>query len=592
MTYFQLLARSHEISTALTTSGASTSSKIVVFLEPTFDWIASILGIWRIGAVYIPLDICTSRIRLQTMIHDCKADIILADSSTDNVAHELCISHCKVVNLSLMKVEGSVVRTTDNTKGDAVMLYTSGSSGTPKGMLLKHEGLCNWMEHSARVCGLTGAEVVLQQSSMGFDMSITQIFLALCFGGTVQLIPRDLRGDAQEIARLIVSGEVSFTSATPSEYLRWLTYGLTDDLRSSSWRTALSAGEPVETSLLDLFASVGKGDLRFFNSYGPTEITLVTSAIELPIGSRHELSKGGITAGHPLPNYSIYVLDDNLESVPVGVQGEIFVGGAGVSSGYVGNAELTTERFIEDPFVSTCQRQNGWHMMHRTGDLGRWTAQGTLVVENRIVGDTQIKLRGQRIDLREVEAALITASDGMLTEAVVSVRGGAAQTSEILTVHVKINPDHTEEVDEQWLKTLPSLLPLPRYMWPATVIPLDNLPRTTSGKLDRRAIESLELPKVLRSLDGNTSSLTGVEDRLLREWKAVIPGHIIQLHRLDSKTDFFQVGGTSILLLELQSRIQSSFGCRLPLFQMSESSTLGAMSLRIEKQGVAVENVD
>lgn len=495
MTYSELLTRSHSIAATLITSGASPSSKIVVIMEPSFDWITSILAIWRIGAVYIPLDICTSRIRLQTMMHDCKADIILADSSTDSVARKICISNCKVVSVPSMKNEGSVVQTTENVNGDAIILYTSGSSGAPKGILLKHEGLCNWMEHSAQICGLAGTEVVLQQSSMSFDMSITQIFLALCFGGTVQLIPRDLRCDAREIVRFIVAGGVSFTSATPSEYLSWLTYGPIDNLRSSSWRTALSAGEPVEPSLLGLFASFGKNDLRFFNSYGPTEITLVASAIELPIGSTREFSKSPITAGYPLPNYSIYVLDDNLQPVPVGVQGEIFVGGAGVSSGYVGAAELTAEMFLEDPFVSSGRRQKERHMMHRTGDLGRWTPQGTLVVEDRIMGGTQIKLGGQRIDLREVEAALITTSGSKLSEAVVSFRGEAAQTSESLVAHVKVSPDHLEEVNEQWLMTLPSLLPLPRYMWPSVVIPLDSLPRTVSGKLDRRAIESLELPQ-------------------------------------------------------------------------------------------------
>lgn len=596
-TYSQLISRSHNIATALAASGAKARFRVVVLLEPTFDLIAAILAIWRIGAVYVPLDTTLPEKRLDAMINDCNASTIMISNDTEIIVAGLRIDGRPIVNVSLVDVETLSMIPTIDAEDDAVILYTSGSSGVPKGILLQHEGLRNWMEQVAEMCGLTDHEVVLQQSSTGFDMSVTQIFTALCLGGTIRLVPQPIRGDAQMIVQLIISGGVTFTSATPSEYLSWLKYGQNDNtnhLRRSSWNRALSAGEPVQSSLLDLFASVGKSDLLFFNSYGPTEISLVASATEIRIQSSGQHSRQDITAGYPLPNYSIYVLDEQLRPVPIGMQGEIFVGGAGVSAGYIGNTELTGKKFVANPFCTPHYEHNGWTMMHRTGDLGRWTRQGALLIESRISGDTQIKLRGQRIDLQEIEVALLVASDGVLSEAVVSVWRETTQNSESLVAHVTFNPGRSKEAKGQFLAMLPSMLPLPRYMWPAAIIPLKSLPRSTSGKLDRRAIASFELPQSQRSKETNgEATLTDVEKGLLVEWKAVIPGRILQSHlRIGTETDFFHIGGTSLLLVELQARICSRFGVRPHLIQMFEYSTLGGMSLTISKQEVEVDLID
>lgn len=590
MTYAQLTTRSYALAAALMRSGVQIGSRVAVLLEPNCDLIVSILAIWRVGAVYVPLDLSISQKRLEIIVGDCNASIIVANDDTEGVARMLCTKSIVVVNMSTMSVETPVAMSTVNTEDAAIILYTSGSSGVPKGILLNHEGLRNWMEQVAEMCDLTEDEVVLQQSSIGFDMSVTQIFTALCLGGTIQLVPQDIRGDAQMIIQLIISGGVTLTSATPSEYVSWLTYGGDERLRQSSWRRALSAGEPIELGLLDLFISTGKDDLRMFNSYGPTEITLVASATELPL--RSGLSRDDITAGYPLPNYSIHVLDDNLRPVPVGVQGEIFVGGAGVSSGYIGNPKLTGEKFVINPFATPDQKRQGWTVMHRTGDLGRWTAQGALVIESRISGDTQIKLRGQRIDLREVEIALIASSKGVIGEAVVSVRRETAQNLDVLIAHITFNPGRSEQTDGKLLAMLPSMLPLPRYMWPGAIIPIDHLPRSASGKLDRKTIASLELPQAQGPSQHVVLALTDTEERLLEQWRAVIPERIIQLHQVGPTTDFFHVGGTSILLLDLQARIQSHFGIKLPVVQIFESSTLRGMAQRLLKQDMLVKIVD
>ncbi|KAI0013521.1 hypothetical protein F4779DRAFT_640909 [Xylariaceae sp. FL0662B] len=592
MTYSELAQRSHDIAAALKTLGVVAGSRIALLQEPTFDWIASILGILRIGAVYVPLDLCTLRQRLGVIINDCRPSIILTDKDAENEARELSTHDIQVVNVASIPAAASTTPIPVRVNDLAMILYTSGSSGVPKGILLRHEGLRNWIEQAGGMCDIEDDEVVLQQSSSSFDMSFTQIFTALCFGGSVYLLPRSLRGDAHAITELIATGKVSFTSATPSEYFSWLKYGLKDQLLESSWRRALCAGEPVDSALLGLFASLGKGDLRFFNSYGPTEISLVATAVEINIKRDFIPSTKDIVAGYPLPNYSVYVLDANHRPVPPGVQGEIYVGGAGIAAGYIGNPSLTTEKFIADPFAPPEYRSQGWAVMHRTGDLGRWRQDGAIFVEGRILGDTQVKLRGQRIDLREVEVALIKASHEMLGEAVVSLRHEVSQECEVLVAHVKFESGISEQSQGQCLRTLAHTLPLPRYMWPAAIVPVDHLPMTSSGKLDRKVIAELTLPKISASEDDRQVPLTDTESQLMGIWKNVVSKEIANLHRFTPETDFFHVGGTSLLLLSLQAHICSVFGAKLPLIQMFESSSLGGMARRIRKQEVLAESFD
>ncbi|OTA98397.1 hypothetical protein M426DRAFT_17460 [Hypoxylon sp. CI-4A] len=592
MSHLVLARRSNDVAAALQGVGAIAGSRVAVLQESTFDWIASIIGIFRIGAVYVPLDVGTSRERLKAIIKDCQPTFILSDDDGINTAKDLCLPGMRAINVEFLEVATFQVPITADGNDLAMILYTSGSTGTPKGILLRHEGLSNWIEQAAEMCHLSSDEVVLQQSSPSFDMSFTQIFVALCFEGSVYLVPRCLRGDSHAIVEIISAGSITMTSATPSEYSSWLKYGLNDRLRNSSWHRALSAGEPVESGLLNLFASLDKPGLRFFNSYGPTEISLVATAMELEIKTASRSVGTDIAAGYPLPNYSVYVLDRNLQPVPVGVQGEIYVGGAGVATGYIGNPSLTAEKFVIDPFASPEYISRGWTVMHRTGDVGRWKQDGTVVIEGRISGDTQIKLRGQRIDLREVEHAIITASGGMLSEAVVSVRKERKQGQEVLVAHVKFSSKTQEKTPEEYLEALSRALHLPRYMWPAAMVVVDHLPMTSSGKLDRRVIASLPLPQSSSFEDNREFTLTNMEVRLTDIWKTLVSNEIASLHRFTPETDFFHIGGTSLLLLDLQARIRSEFGVRLALVQLFESSDLGSMAQRIRNQEVLAENFD
>lgn len=603
-TYGDLLGRANSIAAQLKAAGVSSGSRVGVLQEPNADWVASILAVMRIGATYLPLDLCTPWARLAVMVNDCKAEALLVDADTRRHSSELRRPEMLVVDVSeLPRTGGNAddqVPASCTPEMTSMILYTSGSSGTPKGIMLHHEGIRSWLEPLAVLYGMRGGsdEVLLQQSSQGFDMSIMQIFTALCHGGRVYLLPRDHRGDARAIGEAIVRHGVTHTYGTPSEYTSWLRYGNTEELRSCAWKNALVGGEPLGRALLKDFALLGKGDLRFHHMYGTTESTFCATVMELPYAQ--ELHAADTTqlcsypAGVALPNYSVYILDELRQPLPRGLQGEIYIGGGGVAQGYLNNPDLTADKFLEDGFASAADRARGWAMMQRTGDLGRWSRdeghEGAVLIEGRISGDTMVKLRGLRVDLREVENALVHAAGGALGDAVVSVRRSSPQAPEFLVAHVVFDHAFSHEAGarEGCLRRTRAALELPLYMRPAFIVPLDRLPAMASGKLDRRAVGAMALPQ---DADGDEEGAdaaaqnvawTPVEERLRGLWEEVLSHDLARVHRVTPETDFFHVGGTSLLLLGLREKVRAEFKVDLTLVDFFEASVLSSMARRIE----------
>lgn len=608
LTYSQLRDTVDDITLALADAGVKPTSRVAVLQEPTGDWIASILAIMRLGAVYLPLDQGNPWNRLATITQDCRPEIVLVDNDTEQNVEKLNAPHLKVMNVSDSRSDGrrgkkhnfsSVEATADKV---ATILYTSGSTGTPKGIVLKHEGLCNWLEFTAQVYDLKDDEVVLQQSAPGFDMSMIQIFTALCLGGTLCLVPRALRGDAAALVNMINDRGITYTMSCASETASWFKFGDVRGLAKSKWRRAVIAGEPGVHTLLKDFVALEKPELKVFHAYGPTEISWTATNMELPYRDYATNLPKNIAVGHPLPNYTVYILDEYLRIVPPGVQGEVYIGGPGVASGYLNNGPLTAERFIPDLFASTGQRRRGWRTLHRAGDLGRWGHQGELFLEGRMTGDTQVKLRGLRIDLREIEQALLDASEGMLAEAAVSVRRNGPisengiEGPSFLVAHVVLdqaqNPASQANETDHVLGSLLSKLGLPRYMTPAAIIPLAHMPLTTSSKLDRRAIAALPLPESsefdVAKKHEQQIEMNDTEAQLRSIWQDVVSGKIGQLHHtpIGPETDFFHVGGTSLLLLDLRRRIQTRWDIKLSLIDMFDASTLASMALTIDSKRV------
>jgi hybrid polyketide synthase / nonribosomal peptide synthetase ACE1 len=593
LTYYQMAKRAGSITAALLAIKVGPGSRVGVFQEPATDWICSMVAIMRLGAAYVPLDPRIATTRLAAIVEDCQPEAILVDNKVGIGNFSALSPRVKLIDVSTIPLlPGSQpMPNFASSNAAAVILYTSGSTGTPKGIILTHENVRTHVEMAAGQW-LTYApkETVLQQSSFSFDMSVAQIFDALCSGGTLYIVPQMYRGDSAEIARIIAGEGITYTLGTPSEYISWLRHGDSNSLMNSRWKVACSGGEKATECLKREFRALAKPELKLFDCYGPTETSFCSHTAEIPYAGNQDGPGEGSCALRLCPNYSVYIVDDNLKPVPVGVLGELLIGGIGVASGYLGNAELTSQKFLPNTFASPEFVSLGWTTMHRTGDRGRLLNDKSLVIEGRISGDTQIKLRGLRIDLQDVEATIVQASNGQIANAIVSVRQAKSPDTEFLVAHVTFSTDCrvSKQDRNRFLRQLLIDLPLPHYMHPAIVIPLNNMPLTASSKIDRLAVAALPLPQTQpNSL--HSVGLGETETKLKRLWGEVISKDIADQYTIGFDTDFFLVGGSSLLLVSLQALIQREFNVYIPLAQLFDASTLGRMAARIGDDPSALE---
>ena len=582
LTYSQAAARANAIAAALARANVVGGDKVAVFQEPSADWICSLLAIFRVGAVYVPLDLRTSLPRLAKIVNECTPKLVLAHDSTMADVPALGALKIETINVS------AVPRFNDDTlpnraqpSSAAVILFTSGSTGVPKGIVINHSSLRNQMESCSREWNVAAAAtMVLQQSAFSFDFSIDQIFSALANGGGLFVVSASQRGDPIEITKLMVEEGITYTCATPSEYLMWTQYGSPNLKSCSRWQYAFAGGEPVPETLVQDIKGLDLAGLHFFSLYGPAEITIASTKMEVPY---RKMVPGELTpAGFMLPNYSVYILDKDSNPLPVGFPGEIVIGGAGVSSGYLNNEALTKTKFIPDIFESPDFKINGWRTMYRTGDRGRIRADGALICEGRIDGDTQVKLRGFRIELGDVESCIVQAANGALTDAVVSLRDH--DDVQFLVAHVVFAQRFPAEDRDSLLECLPSLLALPRYMCPAKIIALDRLPLTSHLKADRQTIKALPLSAESKTTD---IDLTKAKSQLQYIWQKIIPNAPV----ITAETDFFLIGGNSLLLVKLQALIREEFDVLIPLVNLMSNSTLGQMELAI-KDTTAIHKIN
>ncbi|KAK5996028.1 Polyketide synthase-nonribosomal peptide synthetase phmA [Cladobotryum mycophilum] len=544
-TYDQMAGRTNAIAATLISNGLGQGSIIGVFQDPAIDFICTLLAILRIGAVFVPLESRLTIPRLASMVEDGRFDAIVYDKPNQTALTQLG-SGFKKINVSLVLAKSSATVPNHATPdGTAIILYTSGSTGKPKGIRLSHSSWRNQVESSATIWQIpSGTGAHLQHSAWSFDMSMSQTFVALANGGSLFILPKELRGDSLAISRLIVSEEINYTQATPSELISWLRYGDIGALRNSKWQFAMAGGEALTPTLIEGFRNLAKKNLKLVNGYGPTETTLVIGTAEVNYETEDTLA----TPFKLFPNYSVYILDDQKQPVPMGISGEIYIGGAGVGQGYLNLDALNDERFLVDDFAPAEYVQNRWTTMHKSCDRGYLTPDGRLMLEGRIDGDTQVKLRGIRIDLCDIEAVMIKQANGAVREAILSVRNSGG--TDYLVAHVVLSAAFSGD-QKSFLENLRTSLPVPQYMQPAIAI----------------AKEATAIPQ---TQDAAT--------RLREIWLEVLGNEISSLYRIDSQADFFHVGGSSLALVEVQMKIKAAFGVDIPLIQLFENSTLGHMT--------------
>ncbi|KUJ22238.1 BcPKS5, polyketide synthase [Mollisia scopiformis] len=571
-------------------------SVVGVFQTPAADWIASLVAILRTGAIYLPLDLKVSAARLKGYVNVAGPAVILADSETVGRTKEIGIeSTASVINVSDLpaKVKESKEKIATAAQADrpAYIIFTSGSTGEPKGVVIKHSSFRALAEGFVREWDITSlGRVVLQQIPLTSDGSLKQIISAITTGGCLVVASADARGDPTELTRLMADNNVTFSVATPSEWNMWFRFAPQNLRCCTSLTSAWFGGERAPQSLLDSFRDLRKTlpNLRVFNTYGPTEATIST------VKGETDLNNPNLVVPVPsriLPNYTVYIVDEESQTVPVSVPGEIVIGGAGVGNNeYLNRPDLTAKQFPADSFVSN----NKEGRVYYTGDYGRLDSHGLLAIEGRIAGDAQVKVRGFRVELGEIEGVIMKEASGAVTAAVVTLDAGESDHDGLLIAHIVVdkNKHRSEaqiaEIVDQLSTRL--ALSLPQYMVPAEIILFDEVPLTAHGKVDRKAVQGL--PRVVTETsvavrEEQQKSFTVPERRLADIWATILPAHLLAAKPLTPRTDFFRAGGNSLMLVQLQAAIKQALGDAPRLNKLMNTPELAEMAALLESSGAA-----
>jgi amino acid adenylation domain-containing protein len=474
LTYRELDERSNQIAHHLAGLGVRPEARVGVCLRRTADLLPALLGIWKAGAAYVPLDPDLPTPRLRRMASRAGCALVVTVAGLRGVLEPLDAGDFVLLDErreAIAALPRTPVDVALRPGGLAYVIYTSGSTGDPKGVLVEHRGLLNYLLWTADEYAARGDGGSPFFTSIGFDLGVPSLFTPLLVGQRVDLLPDPL--DLADLGALLVAGApYSFIKMTPG-HLNLLSLDLYPEQAHDLAGLVIAAGDAFTTELARRWSELaGPGGTPVATEYGPTEITVGNSGQRVAGAG----SEGLVPLGAPIPNTTMYVLDDRLEQVPVGVPGEVHVGGAGVSRGYLRDPALTADRYVPDPFGPAGAR------LYRTGDRARWLWPGCLEFLGRV--DHQVKIRGYRVEPGEVREALRRRAG--VNEAVVIAYG--PPVAQRLAAFVLPVPGHP--LDAAGLRA-GLAAELPAHMVPAEIVAIDAVPLTANGKVDRRALENL-----------------------------------------------------------------------------------------------------
>jgi amino acid adenylation domain-containing protein len=538
LSYRELDLRAERMTRRLRALGVGPEVRVGIFLHRTSRLLIAMLGTLKAGGAYVPLDPAYPRERLEAILGDAEAPVVVTEGALLDLLPVGLDAHIVRADETGPAVLPELAPSPVDRRGLAYVIYTSGSTGRPKGIAIEHrsvEALMHWSREAFCAEELAG---VLASTSICFDMSVFELFAPLSWGGTVILAD-----SALAFAVLPARDGVTLVDTVPAAMAELLRQGAVPP----SVRTVNLGGEPLRGALARQVHALGTVE-RLLNLYGPSEDTTFTSIAE--VGAEGEPAIGRI-----LPNSWGYVVDRDLRLVPAGVPGELYLAGAGLSRGYLGRPDLTAERYLPDPFST-----RGGERLYKTGDLVRWRRDGELEYLGRL--DHQVKIRGFRVELGEIEATLLV--HPALEDAAVLALGEGGERRLVAFVVVR---QGQQGVD---LAALRGYLKerLPEYMLPSGLVVLEALPLTPNGKIDRRALAGIEPGRAARA-DGYMAPRTPTESRLAEIW-----AEVLGLEKVGVQDDFFDLGGHSLLATQIVSRVRESFGVELPLRLFFEVSTI------------------
>ncbi|HET8798152.1 MAG TPA: amino acid adenylation domain-containing protein, partial [Thermoanaerobaculia bacterium] len=552
-TFAELNARANQLAHELIALGVRPDDRVAICIERSLEMVVGLLGILKAGGAYVPLDPAYPAERLQTILRDAEPRAILTQRALHETrtATELPVLFLDEHDFSSRPATNPDPRAHGLTSRNlAYVIYTSGSTGTPKGVMVEQRSVVNlWraLERLEFVDATPGARIGLN-ASISFDGSVKSL-LQLLSGHCVVVFPQNVRADAAAFLDYARAQALDAFDCTPAQLALLMQAGLADERAPYRPKAVLVGGESIGAPLWQSLRSIPS--TRFFNVYGPTECTVDATACAL-----HEAGERPVI-GRPIANVAVYILDPQRQPVPTGVEGEIYIGGAGVARGYLNRAELTAERFLRDPFSADPAAR-----MYRTGDLGRWLPDGSIEYLGR--NDFQVKIRGYRIELGEIESALARCNG--VREAVVLARDEADGDKRLVAYLVAAGDTAIEPTELR--AALQSQLP--DYMVPSAFVVLESFPLTPNGKLDRRALPAPEASALnIRAYEPPAGE---IEEILAALWQ-----ELLRVDRVGRHDQFFELGGHSLLAMQVVSRIRGAFGVELPLRDLFANPTLSAL---------------
>jgi amino acid adenylation domain-containing protein len=559
ITYQALNQRAEQMAHDLRQLGVGPDVIVGIFLERSIDMVVSLLAVLKAGGAYLPLDPAYPLDRLSYMLADAQSPVLITESSL-NLTEALTKDLPQAIHVYLVDEPPQNGRYHSNngsartatSQNLAYVIYTSGSTGKPKGVQIPHQAVVNFLLSMQREPGLTAEDHLLSVTTLSFDIAVLELYLPLITGATVTLVPRTVAYDGHQLAQTIAHSGATVIQATPVTWRMLLDAGWAGEPELK----ILCGGEAMPPELArDLLPRCRE----LWNMYGPTETTVWSTTRQITSGT------DPITIGHPIANTQIYILDKNKQPVPIGVVGDLYIGGHGLARNYRHRPELTAEKFIDDPF-------RPGNRMYSTGDLARYLANGEVDFLGR--SDFQIKIRGFRVELGEIESALVAHT--AVREVVTIVREdrpGDKRLVAYLILHEGMDqPDQSALRDFVGGK-------LPAYMVPAAFVFLESFPKTPNRKVDRKALPEPE--QTVNREDRNfVEARTKLEAILMRIWENVLNVHPISVH-----DNFFRIGGHSLVAVRAFAQIEKEMGLQLPLTVLFQAPTIAELAQVIQSEG-------
>jgi amino acid adenylation domain-containing protein len=540
LSYGELDKRANQLAHYLRSRGVLEETLVPVCIERSIEMIVGILGILKAGGAYVPIDPEYPGERINYMLSDTHAKLIISSKASRDRLLE--------TDIEIIELDGNIeeinsypshpVSNSLKPANLAYVIYTSGSTGQPKGVMIEHRSVINLAKGLVIDNGSDQKYSILQFAPLSFDASCYEIFCSLLQGGRLVLISKDSILDINTFCEVVKKANVDLVVLPPS-------YQVLLNNVDPGLKAIISAGEPLNVAIALQFQQHG---IKMFNAYGPTENTVCATITGEPVKS------GRVTIGKPLPNVRVYILNNDLKMVPVGITGEIYLAGPQLARGYLNRQSLTAERFLADPYV-TGER------MYRTGDLGRWLPDGNIEYLGRI--DDQVKVNGYRIEVGEIETVLVRHRE--VSQAVVLVVQDG-QRNRRLTAYIVGNSTIDRSELLAYLRNY-----LPEYIVPAIIVQLENLPLTANGKIDRKALAELSVTDA--GLGAYAPPRTELEHQLTRIWQ-----ELLGVERIGINDNFFELGGNSILVTRMISAIRRELELELPVSIVFKLFTIGSIA--------------